>query len=426
MARTDFTHLHVHTEYSMLDGAARLNDLFEQSKNLGMNALATTDHGFLFGAFDFWNKANQAGVKPIVGVEAYLTPGTARQDRTRVKFGEGGRDDVSGAGAYTHMTMWAETTEGMHNLFRASSLASLEGHFYKPRMDRELLQTYGKGLIATTGCPSGEVQTRLRLGQYEEARQAASDFRDIFGKENFYCELMDHGLDIEKRVMEDLIRLSKELKLPLVATNDLHYTHAEDAKSHEALLCVQSGSTLQDPKRFKFDADNFYLKSPAEMRQLFRDYPEACDNTMEIAERCQVQFNTKANYMPNFPVPEGENEESWFVKEVERGLHYRFPNGVPDKVRKQAEYEVGIISQMGFPGYFLVVADFINWAKKNGIRVGPGRGSGAGSMVAYAMRITDLNPLDHDLIFERFLNPDRVSMPDFDVDFVAGLRSSTM
>lgn len=417
MARTDFTHLHVHTEYSMLDGAARLNDLFEQSKNLGMNALATTDHGFLFGAFDFWNKANQAGVKPIVGVEAYLTPGTARQDRTRVKFGEGGRDDVSGAGAYTHMTMWAETTEGMHNLFRASSLASLEGHFYKPRMDRELLQTYGKGLIATTGCPSGEVQTRLRLGQYEEARQAASDFRDIFGKENFYCELMDHGLDIEKRVMEDLIRLSKELKLPLVATNDLHYTHAEDAKSHEALLCVQSGSTLQDPKRFKFDADNFYLKSPAEMRQLFRDYPEACDNTMEIAERCQVQFNTKANYMPNFPVPEGENEESWFVKEVERGLHYRFPNGVPDKVRKQAEYEVGIISQMGFPGYFLVVADFINWAKKNGIRVGPGRGSGAGSMVAYAMRITDLNPLDHDLIFERFLNPDRVSMPDFDVDF---------
>lgn len=426
MARTDFTHLHVHTEYSMLDGAARLNDLFEQSKNLGMNALATTDHGFLFGAFDFWNKANQAGVKPIIGVEAYLTPGTARQDRTRVKFGEGGRDDVSGAGAYTHMTMWAETTEGMHNLFRASSLASLEGHFYKPRMDRELLQTYGKGLIATTGCPSGEVQTRLRLGQYEEARQAASDFRDIFGKENFYCELMDHGLDIEKRVMEDLIRLSKELKLPLVATNDLHYTHAEDAKSHEALLCVQSGSTLQDPKRFKFDADNFYLKSPAEMRQLFRDYPEACDNTMEIAERCQVQFNTKANYMPNFPVPEGESEESWFVKEVERGLHYRFPNGVPDKVRKQAEYEVGIISQMGFPGYFLVVADFINWAKKNGIRVGPGRGSGAGSMVAYAMRITDLNPLDHDLIFERFLNPDRVSMPDFDVDFDDRRRSEVI
>nr|WP_272878897.1 DNA polymerase III subunit alpha [Rothia nasimurium] len=426
MTTADFTHLHVHTEYSMLDGAARLTDLFEQSKKLGMNALATTDHGFLFGAFDFWNKANNAGVKPIIGVEAYLTPGTARQDRTRVKFGEGGRDDVSGGGAYTHMTMWAENTQGMHNLFRASSLASLEGHFYKPRMDKELLQTYGKGLIATTGCPSGEVQTRLRLGQYQEALQAASDYRDIFGKENFYCELMDHGLDIEKNVMADLIKLAKELKLPLVATNDLHYTHAEDAKAHAALLCVQSGSTLQDPKRFKFDADNFYLKSPAEMRELFRDYPEACNNTMEIAERCHVEFNTKANYMPNFPVPEGESEESWFVKEVERGLHYRFPKGVPDEVRKQAEYEVGIIAQMGFPGYFLVVADFINWAKKNGIRVGPGRGSGAGSMVAYAMRITDLNPLEHDLIFERFLNPDRVSMPDFDVDFDDRRRSEVI
>lgn len=426
MAHNDFTHLHVHTEYSMLDGAARLGDLFSHSKELGMNALATTDHGFLFGAFDFWNKATQAGVKPIIGVEAYLTPGTARQDRTRVKFADGGRDDVSGGGAYTHMTMWAETTEGMHNMFRASSLASLEGQLYKPRMDRDLLQTYGKGIIATTGCPSGEVQTRLRLGQYKEAVQAASDFRDIFGKENFYCEIMDHGLSIEKQVMTDLIKLSKELDLPLVATNDLHYTHAEDAKAHAALLCVQSGSTLQDPKRFKFDADDFYLKSPAEMRELFRDFPEACDNTMEIAERCHVEFNTKANYMPNFPVPAGENEESWFVKEVERGLHYRFPKGIPDDVRKQAEYEVGIISQMGFPGYFLVVADFINWAKEQGIRVGPGRGSGAGSMVAYAMRITDLNPLEHDLIFERFLNPDRVSMPDFDVDFDDRRRSEVI
>ncbi|QRZ60928.1 DNA polymerase III subunit alpha [Rothia sp. ZJ932] len=426
MSGKGFTHLHVHTEYSMLDGAARLTDLFDHAKELGMSSLATTDHGFLFGAFDFWNKARQADVKPIIGVEAYVTPGTARQDRTRVKFADGGRDDVSGGGAYTHMTLWAENTAGMHNLFRASSLASLEGHFYKPRMDKELLQTYGKGLIATTGCPSGEVQTRLRLGQYREAVQAASDFRDIFGKENYYCEIMDHGLDIEKNVMNDLLKLSKELNLPLVATNDLHYTHAEDSKAHEALLCVQSGSTLQDPKRFKFDADNFYLKSPEEMRHLFRDFPEACDNTLEIAERCNVEFNTKANYMPRFPVPEGENEESWFVKEVENGLRYRFPNGVPDNVRKQAEYEVSIISQMGFPGYFLVVADFINWAKSQGIRVGPGRGSGAGSMVAYAMRITDLNPLEHDLIFERFLNPDRVSMPDFDVDFDDRRRSEVI
>ncbi len=416
-SNASFVHLHNHTEYSMLDGAARLGDLFSHAKELGMDSLATTDHGFVFGAFDFWNKARNSGVKPIVGVEAYLTPGTARQDKTRVRWGDGGRDDVSGAGSYTHMTMWAESTEGMHNLFRMSSLASLEGYLYKPRMDRDLLQTYGKGIIATTGCPSGEVQTKLRLGLYKEAMQAASDFRDIFGPENFFCELMDHGLDIERSVQADLIKLAKDLGLPLVATNDLHYTHAEDAASHAALLCVQSGSTLADPKRFKFDADEFYLKSPQEMRALFSDHPDACDNTLLIAERCNVEFNTKANYMPRYPVPEGENEESWFIKEVEKGLHYRYPDGIPDKVRQQANYEVGVIAQMGFPGYFLVVADFINWAKNNGIRVGPGRGSGAGSMAAYAMRITDLDPLEHGLIFERFLNPDRVSMPDFDVDF---------
>lgn len=417
MATKDFAHLHVHTEYSMLDGAARLGDLFTHAKELGMKSMATSDHGFLFGAFDFWRQAKAHDIKPIIGVEAYLTPGTHRTDRSRVRWGDGSRDDVSGGGAYTHMTMWAETTEGMHNLFRASSIASLEGQLYKPRMDREVLQTYSKGLIATTGCPSGEVQTRLRLGQFDEAIQAASEFRDIFGKDNFYCEVMDHGLDIERNVQEDLHRLAKKLNLPFVATNDLHYTRQEDHTAHAALLCVQSGSTLTDPKRFKFDADNFYLRSAEEMYALFGDIPGACENTLEIAERCNVEFNTKANYMPNFPVPEGENEESWFVKEVEKGLHYRFPQGVPDTVRKQAEYEVGVITSMGFPGYFLVVADFINWAKRNGIRVGPGRGSGAGSMVAYAMRITDLNPLDHDLIFERFLNPDRVSMPDFDVDF---------
>ena len=417
MATKEFTHLHVHTEYSMLDGAARLGDLFTHAKELGMKSMATSDHGFLFGAFDFWRQAKAHDIKPIIGVEAYLTPGTHRTDRSRVRWGDGSRDDVSGGGAYTHMTMWAETTEGMHNLFRASSIASLEGQLYKPRMDREVLQTYSKGLIATTGCPSGEVQTRLRLGQFDEAVQAASEFRDIFGKDNFYCEVMDHGLDIERNVQEDLHRLAKKLNLPFVATNDLHYTRQEDHTAHAALLCVQSGSTLTDPKRFKFDADNFYLRSAEEMYALFGDIPGACENTLEIAERCNVEFNTKANYMPNFPVPEGENEESWFVKEVEKGLHYRFPQGIPDRVRKQAEYEVGVITSMGFPGYFLVVADFINWAKRNGIRVGPGRGSGAGSMVAYAMRITELNPLDHDLIFERFLNPDRVSMPDFDVDF---------
>ncbi|CAM5330032.1 DNA polymerase III subunit alpha [Leifsonia shinshuensis] len=417
MPTDSFVHLHVHSEYSMLDGAARVKPLIEAAVEQGMPAVAITDHGNMFGAFDFWRTATDAGIKPIIGTEAYLTPRTHRTDKTRVRWGDGGGDDVSGSGAYTHMTMLAATTEGMHNLFRLSSYASMEGYYFKPRMDRELLQRYSKGIIATTGCPSGEVQTRLRLGQYEEAKKAAAEFRDIFGAENFFAEIMDHGLGIERRIMSDLIRLAKELGLPLVATNDLHYTHAADAKSHAALLCVQSGSTLDDPNRFKFDADEFYLKTPEEMRQLFRDHPDACDNTLAIAERVDVKFDTAANYMPRFPVPEGETEQSWFVKEVEKGLHERYPGGITEEVRKQADYEIGVISQMGFPGYFLVVADFINWSKRNGIRVGPGRGSGAGSMAAYAMRITDLDPLRHGLIFERFLNPDRVSMPDFDVDF---------
>ncbi|MFK4113703.1 DNA polymerase III subunit alpha [Microbacterium sp. NPDC006705] len=419
MASDSFVHLHVHSEYSMLDGAAKIAAMTQAAADYGMPAIAVTDHGNTFAAFEFYRAAKAAGVKPIIGLEAYVTPGTHRSDKSRVAWGspEQKSDDVSGSGAYTHMTMWSQSTEGMHNLFRLSSLSSMEGYYFKPRMDRELLQTYGKGLIATTGCPSGEVQTRLRLGQYDAARAAAAEFQDIFGKENYFAEIMDHGLSIERRVMTDLLRLAKDLDIPLVATNDSHYTHQHEADAHAALLCVQSGSTLDDPNRFKFDGDGYYIKTAQEMRQLFRDHPEACDNTLLIAERCEVEFNTSANYMPRFPVPDGETEDSWLVKEVEAGLHYRYPGGIPDKVRKQAEYETGIILQMGFPGYFLVVADFINWAKDNGIRVGPGRGSGAGSMVAYAMRITDLDPLEHGLIFERFLNPDRVSMPDFDVDF---------
>jgi DNA polymerase-3 subunit alpha len=401
----------------MLDGAAKIDDLFAEAARMQMPAVGITDHGFLFGAYEFWKKSKKYGVKPIIGLEAYLTPGTSRFDRTRVRWGEVGADDVSGGGAYTHLTIWAENNEGMHNLFRLGSLASLEGHFYKPRMDRELLQTYGKGLIGATGCPSGEVQTRLRLGQYKEAVEAAAEFRDIFGEGNYYCELMDHGLEIERRVQKDLLRLAKDLHLPLIASNDLHYTRPEDAKAHAVLLCVQSGSTLADPKRFKFDADEFYLKSPQEMRSLWREVPQACDNTLLVAERCNVSFTEGANLMPRFPVPQGESEQSWFVKEVERGLHRRYPGGIPVEVRKQADYEVDVICQMGFPGYFLVVADFINWAKDNGIRVGPGRGSAAGSLAAYAVGITDLDPLPHGLIFERFLNPERVSMPDVDVDF---------
>ena len=421
MSNTDsFVHLHVHTEYSMLDGAARLGELFARTAEMGMPALAMTDHGNVFGAHDFYRQAKAAGVNPIIGMEAYLTPNTSRYDRTRVRWADGGDDDVSGAGAYTHMTLLSETTQGMHNLFRLASRASLEGFFYKPRADRELLSEYATGLIGTTGCPSGEVQTWLRIGNYDKARASAAEFRDILGKENYFLELMDHGLSIETRVRDGLIRLARDLQLPMIATNDLHYTNKADAGAHEALLCVQSGKTLDDPNRFKFDADDFYLKSPAEMRALWADkydLREACDNTLLIAERCSVAFDESSSYMPRFPVPAGETEQTWFVKEVEKGLAIRFPDGITPEVRKQADYEVGVITAMNFPGYFLVVADFINWAKDHGIRVGPGRGSGAGSMVAYAMRITDLNPLVHGLIFERFLNPDRVSMPDFDVDF---------
>ena len=412
-----FAHLHVHTEYSMLDGAAKIGNLVEEVARLEMPAVAMTDHGVMFGAYEFWKKATAAGVNPVIGVEAYLTPGTHRGDKTRIQWGSGGEDDVSGSGAYTHVTLLAENTHGMHNLFRMSSLASLEGYYFKPRMDRELLSRYSAGVIATTGCPSSEVQTYLRLGDYDKAVASAAEFRDIFGRDNYFVEIMDHGLGIEKRVIGDLVRLSKDLGIPLLATNDLHYTTAADADAHAALLCVQSGSTLDDPKRFKFGSNEFYVKTPAQMRALFADFPGACDNTLLIAERASVTFDETANYMPRFPVPEGETEASFFEKAVHDGLEFRYPGGVPDRVKAQAQYEIGVVIQMGFPSYFLVVADFINWAKDHGIRVGPGRGSGAGSMAAFAMRITELDPLEHGLIFERFLNPDRVSMPDFDVDF---------
>lgn len=419
MASDSFVHLHVHSEFSMLDGAARVKPLIDEVVRQEMPAVAITDHGNTFGAFEFYSAAKDAGVNPIIGMEAYVTPGTHRSDKSRVRWGGAAdsNDDVSGNGAYTHMTLLSETTEGMHNLFRLSSLASMEGFYYKPRIDRELIQRYSTGLIATTGCPGGEIQTRLRLGQYDAARAAAAELQDIFGKENFFAEVMDHGIDIERRVMPDLLRIAKDLEMPLLATNDLHYTHQHDAESHSALLCVQTNTTLSDPNRFAFDGDGYYVKSAAEMRHIFREHPEACDNTLLIAERARVEFDTSANYMPKFAVPEGETESTWFAKEVQKGLEQRFPGGIPEKVQRQADYEIGVIDQMGFPGYFLVVADFINWAKSRGIRVGPGRGSGAGSMAAYAMRITDLDPLEHGLIFERFLNPDRVSMPDFDVDF---------
>ena len=421
-----FVHLHVHTEYSMLDGASLLDGLFSRVADLEMPAIAMTDHGNLHGAFDFYSKARKHGVKPIIGIEAYITPGTGRGERRRVRWGKGdvaeeGGDDVAGGGAYTHMTMWAESTEGMHNLFRLSSLSSLEGYFYKPRMDKEILQRHSKGIIVSTGCPSGAIQTRLRLGQWDEAVREAGELQDMFGRDNVFLELMDHGISIEKRVRDDLLRLGRELGIPPLATNDSHYNNPDDADAHDALICVASGKRLSDTNRLKFDGGGYYIKSPAEMRELWtrHDLLEACDNTLAVAERCEVEFvESTGGYMARADVPAGETEDSWFRKEVWRGIEARYPGDrLTQEVKDRVEMELAIISQKGYCGYYLVVADFIQWSKRNGIRVGPGRGSGAGSIAAYALSITDLCPLEHGLFFERFLNPERPSMPDFDIDF---------
>ena len=416
-------HLHVHTEFSMLDGAARLDDLMQRAVDLGMPAIAMTDHGNVFGAYDFFKKATQHGIRPIIGMEGYYAP-QGRFERSPFDFAggfdEGTPEDPSagrGKHSYTHMTLWAENTTGMHNLFRLSSLASLEGLYHKPRFDRELLERYGSGLIGTTGCPSGEVNRWLQAGQYDRALSTAADMRDILGPGNYFVELMDHGLGIERQFRTDLLRIAKALDLPLVATNDSHYVHPHDADTHDVLLCIGTRTTMDDPKRFRFDARDFYIMSAPEMRHTWRELPEACDNTLLIAERCEVHFNEGASLLPAFPVPAGESEESWLVKEVERGLEHRYAGSVPDAVRTQAAYEVDVVCQMGFPAYFLVVADLVRYAKEHGIRVGPGRGSAAGAMIAYALGITELDPMKHGLLFERFLNPERISMPDIDIDF---------
>ena len=406
----------------MLDGAARVEELVKEVARQEMPAIAITDHGNVFGAFEFNKQARKAGVKPIIGIEAYVAP-ESRFEKRRVQWAQGGEDDVSGGGAYTHMTLLAENNDGLSNLFKLSSLASLEGFYYKPRMDRELLSTYSKGLIATTGCPGGEIQTRLRMGAYKEAVKAASELRDIFGAENFYLEIMDHGIDVENRVKKDLLKLGKDLGLPLLATNDLHYTKHEDAGAHEALLCVQSGSTIADPKRFKFDNNEFYLKSAAEMRTLFSEFPDACDNTLLIAERCNVTLREGENLLPRFEVPAGESEDTWLTKLANNGLADRMGGSVSVEYQERLDYELGVMIKMGFPGYFLVVADLCSHARDVGIRVGPGRGSAAGSLVSYALGITALDPIKHGLLFERFLNPERISMPDIDLDFDERRRS---
>lgn len=415
-------HLHNHTEYSLLDGAAKITPMLAEAQRLEMPAIGMTDHGNMFGASEFFHAATQVGIKPIIGVEAYVAPGS-RFDSRRILWGDPGQksDDVSGSGSYTHLTMVAENATGLRNLFRLTSRASFEGQLGKwARMDAEIIAEHAEGIIATTGCPSGEVQTRLRLGQHAEALESAAKWREIFGAENYFLELMDHGLSIERRVREGLVEVGRKLGIPPLATNDCHYVTRDAAHNHEALLCVQTGKTLSDPNRFKFDGDGYYLKSAAEMRALWdAEIPEACDSTLLIAERVTSYADvwTPRDRMPVFPVPEGQTQASWLRHEVDAGLAQRFPAGVPSEYVERAAYEINVICDKGYPSYFLIVADLINYARSVNIRVGPGRGSAAGSLVAYALRITDIDPIEHGLLFERFLNPERASMPDIDIDF---------
>ena len=424
MADTPYAHLHVHTEYSMLDGAARLKDMFKEVNANGMTHVAMTDHGNMYGAAEFYRQAKDNGITPVIGIEAYVAP-EHRGNKNRVLWGQPHQksDDVSASGAYLHKTIWARNNEGLHNLFKLTSRSFAEGWLVKyARFDKEIIAEHAAGLMASTGCPSGDVQTRLRLGQEAEALRAAAEYQDIFGKENYFLELMDHGLSIETRVRDGLIEIARKLNIPPVVTNDSHYSKESDAQAHDLLLCIQTGKTLADADRFKFDGSGYYIKSPAEMYAINNSdiWQEGCRNSqLLIADRVDTAGMFEfVNLMPRFPIPEEfDSENALFAHTVWEGMAKRYPSGIDDTRRKQAEYEIGIITQMGFPAYFLVVADFINWAKNNGVAVGPGRGSAAGSIVAYAMGITDLDPLDHGLIFERFLNPERISMPDIDIDF---------
>ncbi|WP_445400329.1 DNA polymerase III subunit alpha [Streptomyces sp. LE64] len=422
MSKPPFTHLHVHTQYSLLDGAARLKDMFNACGEMGMTHIAMTDHGNLHGAYDFFHQATKSGITPIIGIEAYVAP-ESRRNKRKIQWGQPHqkRDDVSGSGGYTHKTIWAADATGLHNLFRLSSDAYAEGWLQKwPRMDKETIAQWSEGLIASTGCPSGELQTRLRLGQFDEALKAAADYQDIFGKDRYFLELMDHGIEIERRVRDGLLEIGKKLGIPPIVTNDSHYTYASESVAHDALLCIQTGKNLSDPDRFRFDGTGYYLKSTDEMYAIDSSdaWQAGCRNTLLVAEQVDTEgMFTKRDLMPKFDIPEGYTEVSWFREETMAGMGRRFPGGIPEDRLKQVEYEMDTIISMGFPGYFLVVADFIMWAKNQGIAVGPGRGSAAGSIVAYALGITDLDPIPHGLIFERFLNPERISMPDVDIDF---------
>ena len=400
-----FTHLHVHTEYSLLDGSSKIKELAVRAKELGMDSMAITDHGAMFGVIDFYRAAKDAGIKPILGCEVYVSPGS-RFDR----------ENVHGEDRYYHLVLLAENNEGYQNLMKIVSKGYVDGFYYKPRVDEEVLRQYHGGLIALSACLAGEIPRFLERGLYEEAKNAALRYREIFGAENYFLELQDHGIPLQRQVNQALYRLSRELQIPLVATNDCHYINAEDWEAHDILLCIQTGKKVADENRMRYEGGQYYVKSEEEMRKLFPYAPEAIENTHKIAERCNVEIEFGVTKLPRYDVPEGFDSWTYLNHLCREGFMERYPDG-DQSLLDRLDYELNTIKNMGYVDYFLIVWDFINFAKSNGIAVGPGRGSAAGSIVSYCLRITDIDPIRYQLLFERFLNPERVSMPDIDVDF---------
>lgn len=399
-----FTHLHVHTEYSLLDGSNKIKECIARVKELGMDSVAITDHGVMYGVIDFYREAKKNGIRPVIGCEVYVAPGS--------RFDKEGRDD----NRYHHLVLLAENNVGYHNLIKIVSRGFTEGFYYKPRVDKELLLEYHEGIIALSACLAGEVQSLITKGFYEEAVKAAKSLRDIFGEGNFFLELQDHGIPAQKMVNQALLRMSKETGIPLVATNDIHYTYAEDAKAHDILLCIQTGKKVADENRMRYEGGQYYVKSEEEMKALFPYALEALENTHKIAMRCQVEITFGEYKLPHFPVPEGFDAWTYLQKLAFDGFLERYPHQ-PAKLKERLEYELNVIHSMGFVDYFLIVWDFIKYARDHGIIVGPGRGSAAGSIVSYCLGITKLDPIKYSLLFERFLNPNRVTMPDIDIDF---------
>ena len=413
MSIDQFVHLHVHTQYSLLDGTIRIRDLIAKAKEFGMPAVAMTDHGNMFGTIDFYQTAMKEGIKPIIGCELYVAPST-RFDKTG-----GGISDIS-----RHLLVLAKDEQGYANLMKLSSLGYLEGFYYRPRIDKDILQKYHEGLIGLSACLHGEIADLILKNQMNNAMQSAEIYRNIFGDGNFYLEIMENGLPEQKKANEGLLEISRQLSIPLVATNDCHYLNREDAESHEVLLCIQTGKTLDDKDRMRFSTDAFYFRSPGEMKQLFNYCPEAIDNTIDIANECNLSFQFGQFYLPKFEIRSDETLEDRLESVAIQGLAERMPliikeqgKDVQEIYEKRLAEELKIIKSMGFAGYFLIVSDFVAYAKKKNIPVGPGRGSAAGSLVAFALTITDIDPIRYDLFFERFLNPDRISMPDIDIDF---------